>query len=187
MSWVKSHISRTAYLGPLPDAQNPGRVSLGRRIGTVLSLLFGAFMCGLSLPYVTAMMNLDGPAGIVWSQNLHDTSKGNTAESWSGGLVSVNAVYLRPGQAVQANYRARPGTDLILVIESCKGIPVIELFSCQNISKNETRVTNDAGAVRTIVASGSVRRMYGIVIDEETGLPINQPPQYIYWQTVRKP
>jgi len=121
-------------------------MGIGRTFGSATTLIIGGAMCYVALHYIPAYLGLNK---ILAFSDL-DTSASVAPESSQWAALSsyadafrIKRTYLRPGQTIQAEYALPEGATLDLVIQRCRPAFVVEIFKCQVISEETSRVSND--------------------------------------------
>ncbi|WP_409434052.1 hypothetical protein ACJ3XI_05995 [Litorimonas sp. RW-G-Af-16] len=114
-----------------------------------LSLTFGAMMCYVALHYVPAFTSThkvlsfsNGDTSAARLQNRNPVQKllGPYADAFS-----LKRTYLRAGQSIQVQYAIPAGAKMDLNIVQCRRLWVIEVFTCQTVSRKHVEVTKKVG------------------------------------------
>lgn len=122
------------------------------------------FLLYISLFYIGAFFDAGKVIGISQSQRADKSvvkaktikaqQKRNVLSPISDRL-SVNRVYLRKGQTVQAIYALPDNTLMTVQIKQCKSQPVLEVFKCKFIDAQEKRIRNGGTGVVKFLATQS--------------------------------
>lgn len=68
---------------------------------------------------------------------------------------SMNKVYLREGQIIQATYSVPSGTKIHLKVKQCKSQPILEIFKCKFIGEQEKLIQKGSAGIVTFIISES--------------------------------
>jgi len=135
MSWVSQNMTddtrRTVntFLGSRDAASEP---KAARGLMRIFTLIFAGGLIYISLPYAGAFVDV----GKVVSVSKLDRKVGQLTSEITK-TSPVKKVYLRQGQGLKASYNIPKGTAVTLTVLQCKSQPVIEVFSCNPLSKED--------------------------------------------------
>lgn len=131
-----------------------------RRMYLSVFVSFGAaFLVYCSLFYVGAFVDVGKVIGVSQSDRALKVKMSVTDIQLPARRVpvisplqdafSVNRVYLRKGQAIQATYTMPPGTKLTLKIKQCEQLPVVEVFKCRFAGVKELHIDGNSAGSKT--------------------------------------
>lgn len=151
MSWVQGNMtddtrrSVNTFLGSRPGREGT-KASRGL-ISIALFIVAGALVY-ISVPYAGAFVNV----GKTVSVSKLDRSVSELAANLTQ-TSPVKKVYLRQGHGLKATYAVPKGTTVKLSIIKCESLPIIEVWSCTSLSKQEVEIVGTSGGERTFKAS----------------------------------
>ncbi len=148
-SWTEILIEESDYSLRQRGAKRP--TTFRRMYFSVLILLTGVFCLYTSLFYASAFYDIGQTVGlsqVTRAQQVRNTilktpPKGKrTVLSPFFDIFTLNRIYMRKGQTIQASYSVPAGTRLTLKIKLCKSWPVLEVYKCSFVSEQKKIVRN---------------------------------------------
>ncbi len=174
-------------------ARNEVRQHTFRRMYMSVFIWFAAaFLFYCSLFYVGAFVDVGKVLGV--SQAKRAAKVENNAQAMRAqqdrnllspisDALSINRVYLRKGQTIQATYSVPNGTQMLLSIKQCKRMPVLEIFTCNFKSEQERLIRNGRTGVVKFIATepGFYYFEDQVTLQQGTTLKLNHDYKVI-WQ-----
>lgn len=160
ISWARLQVSQAQYS---QETQKKVHARTFRRMYLTVFVWFAAaFLLYCSLFYIGAFVDVGKVIGTSQSQRaikIENSAQNIQAKqnrhllSPISDALSINRVYLRKGQIVQAAYSLPDGTQMSLKIKQCKSQPILEIFTCKFLGEQEKLIRNGNTGVVKFLAS----------------------------------
>ncbi len=119
-----------------------------RGLTGILTLIAGGALIWLSLPYASAFVNVGEIVGV--------SKIDRTVGKFKAGLTKtapVKKVYLRAGQGLTASYNVPKGAKVTLSVMRCQSRPIIEVWNCAPVAKQDIIIKGGKAGMRSVIAS----------------------------------
>ena len=159
------------FLGSRDDAVEP---KASRGILSILTLIIAGGLIYTSVPYAGAFVNVGEVVGV----SQFDRKLGEIASEITNS-AAVKKVYLRKGQGLRATYNLPKGTALTVTVLQCKARPIIEVYNCAPMSKQDIKIAKGSAGSKGFQAP---QAGFYYFKDTLTSQGPEQKPYTLLWQ-----
>ncbi len=142
---------------------------------TAASLLLGLFLCYAALFYLPAYSSKTRILRIATQDfallEADPVPENSIIEPYFDFLVT-NRGYVRAGQEITASYRLGEGTHLQLIMEQCRGLVIVEIFSCKTTNQEFSNIgERPVGEIGFIVEENGFYKFKEVILQKTTPPP----------------
>jgi len=154
------------------DGENEPKASRG--LLSIVTLIVAGGLIYTSVPYAGAFVNVGEVVGISKLDRRVGEMKSGITKS-----ASVKKVYLRAGQGLLATYKLPKESGLELTVLQCKSRPIIEVYNCAPVSKQNIKIDEGSSGRRRFQAPQAGFYYFKDTLSSPTAV---QTPYTLLWQ-----